>query len=350
MRVLFDLVHPAQVHFFKNVVGVLKQQGHEVLVTSRKKDVTLELLDALGIEHICISEMRPGLANMARELMIRNWRLWRIARKFKPDVMVARVGVSAGPVGKLMGVPTVVYDDMEHAHLQAVVGMTFATYICTGMGYYREFGRRHVRFSGPPVLAYLDPKYFVPDLQKLQEAGLRLEERIIFIRVVSWGAAHDRGRSGMQPKHLAKMTSELSPYGRVIISSEAPLPKELKQYENPVPVDHIHDLLACATLCLAEGGTIAEEAAVLGTPTICLDIYDLGYLIALERQYKMIYRTSSVRDATQRAQQLLQKKNLRDEWQQKRQKLLADSEDVVAFQMKIIELAVKEHPVRKFSK
>ncbi|MBA7531941.1 hypothetical protein ES705_24167 [subsurface metagenome] len=313
------------------------------MVTSRKKDVTLELLDTLGVEHICISKMRPGMANMACELLIRNWRLWRIAREFKPDVMVARVGVAVGPVGKLMGVPTVVYDDMEHVRLQAAIGMTFATYICTGMGYYRDFGRRHVRFSGPPVMAYLDPKYFTPDLQTLQEAGLDPKERIIFIRIVSWAAMHDVGRNISQPEQLRQMIDKLSAYGRVVVSSEACLPKELRQFENPVPVQRIHDLLAYATLCLVEGGTMAEEAAVLGTPTICLQSYDFGYLIALEKDYELIYHTQSVAEAAERARQLLQKENLRHEWQQKRQKLLVDSEDVVAFQLKMIERAVAEH-------
>ena len=155
MRVLFDIVHPAQVHFFKQAIRQLLDRGDRVMVTSRRrKDVTLELLDALGIEHTPISRFGRGMPRLAGELLVRNYRLRRIARRFRPDVMVARVGIAAGPVGKLLGIPTVVYDDMEHAKLQAAVGLTFATYICTGIGYYRDFGDRQVRFRGSPVLAY----------------------------------------------------------------------------------------------------------------------------------------------------------------------------------------------------
>jgi len=265
MRVLFDIGHPAQVHFFKNVIRLLPQRGHEVLVTSRRKDVTTCLLNALGIEHTCLSEMRPGLWNMAGELAARNYRLWHVARQFKPDVMVARVGVAVSPVGRLLGVPAVIYDDMEHARLQAAIGLTFATYICTGLGYYRDLGKRQVRFAGPPVLAYLHPDYFMPDPQVLRRAGLDPEERIIFIRTVSWGATHDHGRAGLGREQLTRLAETLSPWGRVIISSEAPLPPGLKHCENPVPVAGIHHLLACAALCLVEGGTLSTRPLRRGT-------------------------------------------------------------------------------------
>jgi hypothetical protein len=123
MRVLFDIVYPAQVHFFKQVVRNLQQRGDEVLVNAGKKDITVELLNALGIGHICISTNEGTIISMGMELLIRMIRLMKIARTFRPDVMVARVGHSIGIVGKLMGIPTVIYDDMEHAKLQAVIGM-----------------------------------------------------------------------------------------------------------------------------------------------------------------------------------------------------------------------------------
>lgn len=136
---------------------------------------------------------------------------------------------------------------------------------------------------------------FVADPQVLRRAGLRPEERIIFIRTVSWGATHDHGRAGLGPEQLTHLVEALSHWGRVIVSSEAPLPPALKHCENPVPVAGIHHLLAFATLCLVEGGTMAAEAAVLGTPTICLLSYDFGYLIALERDYQALCRTASPR-------------------------------------------------------
>ena len=44
MKVLFDLGHPAHVHYFKNLIELLQKHGHKVLVIARKKDVTQKLL------------------------------------------------------------------------------------------------------------------------------------------------------------------------------------------------------------------------------------------------------------------------------------------------------------------
>lgn len=348
MKVLFDIVHPAQVHFFKNVIRLLRQRGDEVLVTARKKDIALELLEALGIECISISEKGSGIFSLAAELVVRNFRLWKIARKFRPDVMVARVGVAAGPVGKVLGIPTVVYDDMEHAKLQAAVGMTFATYICTGLGYYRDFGKRQVRFRGSPVLAYLGPKYFEPDKELLRRQGLDPDQSYIFIRTVSWGASHDVGRAGSTEKDLIRLVESLSRFGRIIISAEGPLPQPLSQYENPVGVENIHHLLAFASLCLVEGGTMAAEAAVLGTPAVCLEARDfkLGYLNALENEYGLIYQPDSFEKALEIAEELLAEQDLKQLWREKRKKMLAESDDVTRFQLDMIDHAAKEQQIK----
>ncbi len=345
MKVLFDIVHPAQVHFFKNAIHCLKQRGDEVMVTARQKDVTIELLKALDIEHMCISKKGSNMLSMGVELLVRDIKLIKIVRKFKPDVMVARVGVSVGPVGKLLGVPTVIYDDMEKAKLQAAIGMTFATYICTGLGYYRDFGKRHIRFNGPPVHAYLGPKYFQPDPEPLKKAGLDPADKYIFVRTVSWGASHDIGKTGSSNDQLKKIVDRLSKFGRVVISSEEPLGEAFRQYENPVPVDQMHNLLAHASLCLVEGGTMAEEAAVLGVPTVCLGTYDFGYLNALDDDYEIIFRPGSASKALDKAEELLSKPDLKQLWQQKQQRLLDESDDVTEFMIEMIDRAVREYPV-----
>ena len=105
MRILFDIVHPAQVHFFKHCIWQLQKSGDQVLVTARKKDVALDLLDALGIEYTCISKKGSNLLSMGGELISRTIRLLKIARRFKPDVMVARVGHSVGIIGNFLCVP-----------------------------------------------------------------------------------------------------------------------------------------------------------------------------------------------------------------------------------------------------
>ena len=139
-RVLIDINHPKQVHFFKHLIWKLQQRGDEVLVTSRDKDVTVTLLDSLGIEHQCLSRMGRGMAGLGFELVKRYFRLWRLARRFKPQAMLALTGVAIGPVGAILRVPRLVLEDTEHATLQQKLGLPFATKIFTGTGYQKDFG------------------------------------------------------------------------------------------------------------------------------------------------------------------------------------------------------------------
>ncbi len=337
MRILFDIVHPAQVHFFKQAIWKHQLRGDHVRVTARKKDITIDLLKALGIKYTCISTMGGNLPAMGLELICRTLKLFILALNFKPQVMVARVGHSIGIVGKLLHIPTVVYDDMEHAKLQAAIGMTFATHICTGLGYYRNFGKRQIQFEAPPVLSYLSPKYFTPNPEVLKKAGLDPQEKIIFFRIVSWKATHDVGHQGTSLSELNSAIESLSKYGRVVISSEGQLPKGLKQYANPVPVEKIHDLLALAHICIIEGGTMAEEAAVLGVPSICIDKFNLGYLIALEKKYGLVFRPTSMTEAIRIAESILTNPNAKNVFIKKKQKLLEESEDVVNFMIDTVD-------------
>ncbi len=43
MKLLIDIVHPAHVHFYRPLINELEEQGAEVAVVSRTKDVTNDL-------------------------------------------------------------------------------------------------------------------------------------------------------------------------------------------------------------------------------------------------------------------------------------------------------------------
>ena len=93
MRILADLLHPAHVHFFKHAIWEWQRQGHQVLITSRDKDVALTLLDEYGFDHNVLSTAGKGLPRLLWELVTRSIRLLRVARSFRPDLMVGGISV-----------------------------------------------------------------------------------------------------------------------------------------------------------------------------------------------------------------------------------------------------------------
>ncbi len=343
MRVLFDITHPAHVHIFRHVMGMLREEGHDVLVTARAKDVALDLLEQYDIPHRTLSTRRTGLLPMGRELLTRNLRLWRLVRREQPDVMLAETGVSIGPVGKLTGVPTVVFDQPDLATLQQSVGMPFATYICTDRRYRRNFGSRHVRFNGVLAQLYLDPQRWTPDPSPLRRAGVDPDSPYVVIRLVSWSATHDAGRVGLSTDELLQAIRRLERHGRVVISSEDPLPEPLRAYENPVPPRHFLDLLGLATLCVAEGGTVCVEAGLQGTPAICCNSYDFGYLQFLE-SHGLIRFTEHLDHALREAGDMLGREHLKAEWRRRADQYFQATDDVLGFVRRMIDRAATEHP------
>jgi len=340
MRVLIDILHPAQVHFFKNLIFKLKRDRHEVLVTAREKDVATHLLDALGIEYHCLSRAGSGPAGKLLELPQRWMRLLRLCRRFRPDVMLAQTGVSIGPVGALLEVPRLALEEAEHARLQQIAGLPFATYIFTGTGYNRRLGARQVRFRGIWVQSYLHPRYFRPNPEPLIAAGIDPDEPYIVLRLVSWSAVHDIGLRGADEREALEALERLSRFGRVIISSERPLPEALKPYLNPVPPQHMHDLLAFASLYIGEGGTMAAEAAVLGVPSIFCSRLRCGYLTVLQDRYGLLRCTDSIAEGLEIAEKWLAQGGIRQIWRARNRKLWTESEDITEFMCRLIERVV----------
>ena len=49
MKIFIDIGHPAHVHYFKNFIQIMKNNGYGFLVTARDKEVTHNLLDSFKI-------------------------------------------------------------------------------------------------------------------------------------------------------------------------------------------------------------------------------------------------------------------------------------------------------------
>ncbi len=329
MRVLFDMVDTAHVHFFTPIIRRLRQEGHSVLVTARQKDITVELLEKLDIDYVTISKRGSGLFGLAWELVVRYFRMFGVVRKFKPDVMLAKNGgASIGLIGALFGVPRLVLEDTEHAKLQRAIGLPFATRIITGTGYLHDHGKKQRRFNGVWVQSFLNAD-FIPDAERLHKAGIDTDKPYIVVRTVAWEAAHDIGHDGTSADILKNVVERLGPFGRILLCSETALPAELEAYRNPAASEDVHHLLAFATLYIGEGASMAAEAAVLGTPAVYSNPLKLGYMIAMEADYGLVCNSASIEEGVKIAEKLLEKENLAEEWKEKQQKFLAESDDLV---------------------
>ncbi|HHV24877.1 MAG: DUF354 domain-containing protein [Methanosarcina sp.] len=337
MRVLIDIGHPAHVHFFKNIIWCLQKKGHQVMVISRDKDVVIDLLNAYGIQHTVLSKVKSGKVNLFEEWAMRAFKTFKISKEFNPDILMGILSPPVAHVAWMLRKKSVIFNDTEHAVIAQKLTYSLCDIICTPSCYKKDEGKKQLKYRGYHELAYLHPSYFTPSSEVLKDLGVEMGEPFTILRLISWGAHHDIGQHGI--KNKLAFVQELKNFGKVFISSEGPLDKELEEYQIRVPPEKIHDLLYYATLYVGEGATMAVESAILGTPSIYISTLagTMGNFSELEEKYGLVFNYSDSESALEKITELFNDSELKRTWSLKRAALLRDKVDVTEFMVKLIE-------------
>jgi predicted glycosyltransferase len=278
VKILFDIVHPADVLFFYHPIIRLQELGHEIVIAARQKDVTHELLDDFELPYKSISKSSSGIIGLGLELLKRDCKMLALARRSKPDVMIGFGGVSISHVGKLLGIPSISFYDTETAPLQHMITLPFISEMYVPECYTGKIAKnRTYRFKGHKDFSYLHPDNFKPNESLAIEAGYQMGKANFFLRIVAWNANHDIGAKGWDESTLTRFVDFLSDKGVVHLSAEGDLPDHLKKYQYHGKVHHIHHLMAFCDAYIGESATMAGEAVLLGVPAICAADIKLGY-------------------------------------------------------------------------
>jgi uncharacterized protein len=347
MRIVVDINHPAHVHYFKNFIRIMKERGHEVLVTASEKDVALQLLYIYKIEYINLGQYGKTFGKKLLSVPLMDLKMLMAVRNFNPDIFLGFGSIRAAHVAFLLGKPCINFTDTEHSKEQMILYKPVVTKIYTPDCFLLDLGPKQIRFKGYMELAALHPNYFTPNPDILKEISIAEGEPFIIVRFVSWQASHDVGQHGILDK--VRLVKELEQYGRVLITSEGAIPPELISHQVKVSPEKMHDLLSYASLYIGEGGTMASEAAMLGTPSILVSslVGTMGNFIELEETYGLLYSFKDGVKALNKAKMILGNTNCKDEWQGKRERLLNDKIDLTIFMVRFIENYPKSHSERK---
>ena len=339
MRILVDISHPAHVHFFRNAVSIWQEHGHTVKAMARDKDMTLDLLRRFDISHKVLSKARTGVVGWTVEMLVHSLRLLAEVLAFKPHVMLQIGGTFVAPVGWLTRTPAWAFTDTENATLSNSITFPLVQRVFTPQCYTLDHGAKHRRYAGFHELAYLHPRRFVPDPSVLGSIGLKPGDPFFILRFVAWKSAHDRDQRGFSISNKIALVSELCRHGRVLVSSEAPLPSELKPYASPIPVERIHHFMFYASLVAGESATMASEAAVLGTPAIFVSPTGRGYTDVQEHTYGLVsnFRDNQQGRVLNAVKELVRRTYPKGHWLKKRQRLLEDTIDVTGWLVRLVE-------------
>lgn len=344
MRYLFYLGHPAHFHLFRNTIKILKEKGHAVEILIKKKDVLEELVKTTGwtYQNINPKGRADNKIAIAFALLKRDLQFLKTCLKFKPGLMM---GTSAeiSHVGKLLGIKSIVVneDDDFVVPLFAKLAYPLATKIlapdCCSVGKWKN---KKIGYRGYHELAYLHPDYFTPDPKV--ETDLKQGANNYFImRFAKLGAHHDEGRTGITTEIAARIIEKLSAYGKVYITSERELEPQFEKYRIKIKPQEMHSALYYADIYIGDSQTMAAEAAVLGTASIRFNDFvgQINYLEELEHTYHLTYgiKTTMPEKLFLKIDELLAISDLKLEWHQRKQLMLAKTIDLTQLMVELAE-------------
>ena len=241
MRLLFDINHPVQAHVFRPVVEALRARGDEAWLVARDKDVTLGLLERFGMPAQVLAPIGRGPAGWLRELVVREARLLRLARRTRPDLIVGTT-VSGARVARLTGGRSVVVNDDDASAVPFFRWLAYplASVIVTPECLRHEGHARQRTYAGCQQLFYLHPRRFVPDPAVRRELGLSEAEPYALVRLSARAAHHDRGVRGLGPDTVLRLQSALAGRVRLFVSAEGALPPPLAPLRLALPSHRLH--------------------------------------------------------------------------------------------------------------
>ena len=276
MKVWIDVSAPAHVLVFRPLIGLLRERGDEVEVTTRDYAQTLELLDrhAIGATVIGAHGGRSRLGK-ALALTSRLRALKRHARGRGYDLALAHGSHELTLTARRLGIPSSTTHDYEYATLQHHLGDRAATKVVVPEAIPAD---RMARFGvrPPKLLQYpgLKEEYYLydfePDRSVLAELGVESGRTLVVLRPPADVALYHRRSNPFFPRLMAHLGRQESVQVVVLPRSAEQrayvIGLELPSVIVPEQVVDAQSLIALADLVISAGGTMNREAATLGVP------------------------------------------------------------------------------------
>jgi predicted glycosyltransferase len=276
MRVWVDMTASAHVLVFRPLIGLLRQDGHEVEVTAREYAQTLQLLELHDLEAEVIGR-HGGRSRLgkARSLLSRLGALRRWAKGRSFDVALAHGSHELTMTARRLGIPSATTFDYEFAWLQHQLGCRAATRVVVPDAIPPE---RLARYGAePPKLVQyegLKEEYYLADFEPdpgvLAPWGLDPEKVLVVLRPPPDVSLYHRQSNPLFPQTLTYLGERDDVHALVL-----PRTPEQRDYVRRLELPSVivperavdaQSLIALADLVVSAGGTMNREGAALGVP------------------------------------------------------------------------------------
>jgi predicted glycosyltransferase len=183
MNIVIDLVHPADVNFYKNSINILMKRNVGVNLIVRPRGRLLSILQKefphtdpkiIGKHYSNIHGKIVGLIKRELELLF-------YLNKIDFDVSLG--GFMIGYASRILRKPCVTFeDDYEYKIPFYLAKFTATRHVMPEC--IPATGKNMYKYKGLKEIAYLHPRYFKPDKEILEQYKLRPQE-YVFIREIA---------------------------------------------------------------------------------------------------------------------------------------------------------------------
>ena len=276
MRVWIDITNSPHVLFFRPLIRLLRDDGHEVEVTARPFAQTAELLELHGIVATFVgvhggrSRIGKSRAMAAR---LHALHAWARARQF--DGAIAHGSHDLTLTARRLRIPSTTTFDYEFALAQHQLGARAATRVVVPDAIPPERLRRYglrppklVRYPGLKEEYYLAD--FEPDRAVPGELGVDPARIVVVMRPPPDVALYHRGANPLFPRALETLGARDDVH--VVCLPRTPAQRDhvlalsLPSAIVPERAVDAQSLVAAADLVISAGGTMNREAVALGVP------------------------------------------------------------------------------------
>jgi predicted glycosyltransferase len=277
MKVWIDMTNSPHVPFFRPLIALLEERGHEVRVSARDFAQTLELLAAAGIEHEVVGPPHGGAgrAGKVRAMgsRLRALRSWAGPQKF--DVAFSHASHELPLAARTLRVPSSYAYDYEFARAQHTLGSRAATRVVVPEAIPQErldrlgaTAAKARRYPGLKEEYYLAG--FAPDRAVLDRLGVDPARVLVTVRTPPEVSLYHRHGNPLFADVLERLGGD--PNVHAVVLPRTPAQRDqlregsLSSLIVPEHAIDAQSLIALADAVVSAGGTMNREAVALGTP------------------------------------------------------------------------------------
>ncbi len=278
MRVWLDALTGKQVLIAGYIASELKKKGVKVIVTTRRFKGTLEMAEHIGLKNpIVIGGYGKTLKEKLKRSLERSLKLVDIISDFDPDLCVSHFSPDAGRVTIGLGIKHVCTHDTPQVHYiirmsGLIVEKIMIPKIMTSKSYF-PVSYKVVKLNGPFSAIWI--KRFKQSPKELEEKGIDPDKPIVVVRSHEIYASYSRHRSfdaDFMIPLMKKLTKKFRDHQFVFLPRYDDQTRMYERLsENLIVVKgfiYAPNLLSFSRLLICGGGSMIEEAAFLGVPSI----------------------------------------------------------------------------------